>query len=325
MNLKNRKFTDLSTGRVVEIRDHFEDIAILNDNSKIRVNRLMDKNYFEEYIDPKSFFKNESLLSSFAEKIRQLPNDAVTRANDDPRDTEQLVQESRRTGPVDLNNIPGSTVIRPMTSESAVLPYDPEEEKMELMRKAKSMYGNVSLDESLQKQYDSLRNILEDDNPNVPVVEPHRPRVPENRPRPQSSDPEPGIQRIEVSRDDESGEVISRVPDRGKPVEEDPILVMFKNVKRNAEFSISIPVSEKIPKASFIELMEENYNKSIIDFLAQEFTDNIVNNPDRIKQMIKERITEMVYPESESKEEVEKAPKTTVKKARTSPKKESGK
>lgn len=318
MNLTNRRFTDLSTGRVVEIKDHFEDIAILNDNSKIRVNRLLDKNYFEEYIDPKSFFQNESLLSSFAEKIRQLPNDVVSRATDEPYDNTPVVQS--RQGPVDLNNISGSTSVRPTFNDSAVLPYDPEEEKMELMRKAKSMYGNVSLDESLQKQYDSLKNILEDDNPNVPVVEPHRPRVPETRP---VSRNEESVQRIEVNRD-ESGDPVPA--NFARPVEqkkeEDPIIVMFQNVKRNADFRIDIPISEKIPKASFIELMEENYNKSIIDFLAEEFTNKIVGNPDLIKDMIRKRITEMVYPEPrETKTETETTPVSPVPKKSTRTKK----
>jgi hypothetical protein len=68
MNLTGKKFTDLTTGRIVEVKDHFEDVVILNNDSKIKMNRILDKNYFDEFIDPKSFFQNDNFLNSFASK-----------------------------------------------------------------------------------------------------------------------------------------------------------------------------------------------------------------------------------------------------------------
>ncbi len=41
--------------------------------------------------------------------------------------------------------------------------------------------------------------------------------------------------------------------------------------------------------------MEDSYNTSIIDFLATEFTDNILKNPHLIEDMIKQKIKEVVY------------------------------
>jgi hypothetical protein len=67
-----KKFTSLLDGRIVEVKDAFEDIIILNDNSKLKASRLMDKSYYEEFIDPSTFFQNQSLLNSFAQKIRSL-------------------------------------------------------------------------------------------------------------------------------------------------------------------------------------------------------------------------------------------------------------
>lgn len=310
MNYKNRKFTDLTNGRVFEVIDQFEDIAILSDKSKIKVNRLLDKNFYDEYIDPKNFFKNESLLSNFAEKIRQLPQDALHRADNSPRET-NMISENR--SPVtDLNNLSGSTVVKPAFNESAILPYDQEEEKMELMRKAKSMYGDVTVDESLRRQNEAFRNMLADDNPNVPVVEPHRPRpdviLNERRIDPAIDE----VQRVEVNRDDK-GDVVSSTIYNGynpPPKPKDPMTEMFQNVKRNTKFSIELKIDNKIPRIDFIEMMEDSYSTSIIDFLAEEFTNNLLSNPASIKQMIKSKIESMVYPNGrEDEDEVTEVPK----------------
>jgi hypothetical protein len=77
---------------------------------------------------------------------------------------------------------------------------------------------------------------------------------------------------------------------------------MFKNVKRNTDFKISLDVENKIPRYDFIEMMEDSYNTSIIDFLATEFTNNLLENPDIIKNKIKEEIERLVY-KKESKVE----------------------
>ena len=104
---------------------------------------------------------------------------------------------------------------------------------------------------------------------------------------------------------------------------------MFKNVKRNREFNISIDIQNKIPRPDFIEMMEDSYNTSIIEFLADEFTNNILNNPSIIKNKIIDEIRRIVYKEerTEEKDEIvikqepspqeqkEVKPKTTRKKS----------
>jgi predicted DNA-binding transcriptional regulator YafY len=37
-------------------------------------------------------------------------------------------------------------------------------------------------------------------------------------------------------------------------------------------------------------MMEDSYETSIIDFLADEITDSIISNPDNIRNMIKDKI-----------------------------------
>ena len=72
---------------------------------------------------------------------------------------------------------------------------------------------------------------------------------------------------------------------------------MFKGVKRSVDFNISLDIKNKIPRLDFIEMMEDSYETSIIDFLADEFTNELLKNPETIKDMIKSRIRYYVYGE----------------------------
>ena len=132
-------------------------------------------------------------------------------------------------------------------------------------------YGVNSNSNSVNKQNEAFAKILGDD---------------EELPKSVQS-PREEVQRVEVRRDEPQQYIQSKV--------EDPIITMFKNVKRVKEFSISLEIKNKIPRPDFIEMMEDSYNTSIIDFLAAEFTDNLLKNPHLIEDMIKQKIKEVVY------------------------------
>ena len=253
--MKNKKYKDLSNDKIVQITDQFEDIIILDGKSKIKMNQLMDKRLFEEYVDPNSFFKNESLINSFAEQIKRLPLD-------DPNNR-LLADEAG------FDN----SGLRPTTNESAVLPYDPEIEKEELLRKAQTVYGMNSPNALAKKQWESVKGILEDDE-----------EIAQSQATNQNQQ---SIQQVQP-------ETIQQQIKEEKKM--DPILEMFKNVKRNTGFRIEFSVENKIPRIDFIEMMEDSYNTSIIEFLAQEFTDDIVKDPSIIKEKIKNKLMDLVYP-----------------------------
>jgi hypothetical protein len=259
---KNKKFTDLLTGKVVEVIDHFEDIVILDNKSKIKLNKLLDGNFYDEYIDPRNFFKNESLVNAFTEKIRQLPN-------------ENIKYEQERFDPKNppvLKNY--GDPMRPLFDEPAVLPYDQEEEKKELMEKAKRMYQNFT--DKSGKQYENLKGIIEDIDDEYDAS----PRtINQELPKPinQNLDTKPIINDIIMNN------------------QVDPIIQMFRNAKRNTDFKISFNINNKIPRIDFIEMMEDSYNTSIIDFLSEEFTNELLLKPETIKNKIKDQLIEMVY------------------------------
>lgn len=255
--MKNRKFKDLSNNKVVQVTDQFEDIIILDGKTKVKINQLMDKRYFEDYIDPQSFFKNEGFVNVFSEEIKKIPLDDL-----------------KNRVPAEEMGFDANTGLKPVIEESVVLPYDPEIEKQELLEKAKRMYSQPKKS-VIENQSDWIKEILlEDDEMSI------------QQPQIQQSPQQPVQQIIQQQIKEEK--------------KMDPILEMFKNVKRNTGFKIDFTVENKIPRIDFIEMMEDSYNTSIIDFLAQEFTDEILRDPSIITEKIKKKLMDLVYPEVEN-------------------------
>lgn len=239
--MKGRQFIDLSTNKIVKVIDSFEDIAILEGNAKIRASRLLDGNFFEPYIDPNTFFKTDDLLNDFANRIKQIPVEHV-------RDDEKTIS---------VNNFE-------IQNDLAVLPYDPEEEARELMRRYNIPQQNMDV----LKQNEAFSKLLTDEPVQITV----------NRDQSINELSDGKVQQIVVERTD------------------DPIIMMFKNCKRTLEFKLDLSVNEKIPRTDFIEMMEDSYSTSIIDYLSEEFTNKLLNDPSEIKRRIKDEIMKKVYP-----------------------------
>lgn len=189
---------------------------------------------------------------------------------------------------------------RPAIEESAIIQTTEEDEMAELARKYGAQMDNKS---DLEKQNQAFEKLL-----NPEKAQETQATVSVNREQSREVSREyiqPPVQQIQV---------------------EDPIISMFKNVKRNVDFNISIDVNNKIPRLDFIEMMEDSYEISIIDFLAEEFTNKILRDPSSIKESIKNKITNLVYgskynednsqqiqPNNEPEKEVKQPSKSTVK------------
>ena len=266
MNLANRIFKNNKTGEVVKVIDSFENIAILENKQKLDVRTLTDTNHFTEQIDPGIFFNNQGAYNILADKIKNIPTNMI---QEDPEEI-----SSRFGGE-----------LTPAVNESAVVMMSEEDEKAELARKYGASVDNSS---QLMNQQQAFAKILgEDSEDELPVVTQRPPVVDEQ------------VMRVEVNRDpepQESNMTYTNQQPTPQPVQtEDPIITMFKNVKRIKDFSISLEIKNKIPRPDFIEMMEDSYNTSIIDFLASEFTQNILSNPQMIEDMIRQKIKEVVY------------------------------
>jgi hypothetical protein len=271
MSLANRSFKNNKTGEIIRVIDSFENIAVLENKQKVDVRTLTDVNYYTEQIDPKNFFNTQGAYNLLADKIKNIPQSVLSNFNDENTSDENIYDKF------------GSD-ITPQMNESAIIMSTEEDEKAELARK----YG-VSLDTESQvsRQNEAFARILgEDAEDELPVV-------------PKQYVEQPPVVRVEAERPIVNTErpIVNEYNPAPVVVVEDPIITMFKNVKRSKDFSISLEINNKIPRPDFIEMMEDSYNTSIIDFLASEFTDNLLKNPQIIEDMIKEKIKELVYGE----------------------------
>lgn len=255
MNLANKSYRNNQTGEVIKVIDSFENIAILENKKRVDVRSLLDSSQFTEQIDVTNFFNNQGAYNQLAEKIKSIPIDNII---DDDRGN---------TVRADGISLPSSVSLPPVT-ESAVIMTTEEDEKAELARK----YGaTMDSQRSLESQNQAFAKILgegaEDELPKI------------DRP-------------VQVAVNGEPQPISYQQPQRRQ---DDPITSMFRNVKRNVNFKVNIEILNKIPRIDFIEMMEDSYEVSIIDFLAEEFTQNILSDPRKLKESIKDKINLMVY------------------------------
>jgi len=143
--------------------------------------------------------------------------------------------------------------------ESLIIDVDPSEERRLLEDRVSQMSNGSSSLEQARIQSDMLQSIIDDSG----VVEVHQP-------------------------------ISTNVPSFAAVVTEDPIYVMFKGVKRSKEFSVDVKIAGMIPRIDFIEMMEDSYNTSIIEYLADEFTNKLLADPNAIKQLIIDEINKIV-------------------------------
>jgi hypothetical protein len=260
MNLASKIFKNNSTGEMVKVIDSFENIAILENKQKIDTRLLLDSNQWTEQVDPSSFFNNQSAYNFLAEKIKNIPTNML--ADDD----ENVVR---------VNPYNGSD-FGPVSNESAIIMSSEDDERAELARKYGTQLDNQS---SLNKQNESFSKLLGEDSDDLPQI-------------PKKFIDEEPIQRVEVRRE----EIQSKTEvEKAIEVKSDPILTMFSKTKRNVEFKINVEILDRIPRLDFIEMMEDSYETSIIDYLADEFTNKILQDPSIIRDSIKNKIKQLVY------------------------------
>ena len=155
---------------------------------------------------------------------------------------------------------------RPATNDSAIVYANEDDERQELIKK----YGVIESNQNeLEKQKMAFQNLLVEDD-EITTVQPIK--------RPETNPTQPQ-QLVSLKQ-----ETI-----------EDPIISMFKRAKRNTDFSVDIEVINKLPRLDFIEMMEDSYDVSMIDYLADEFTNKIIQDPSIIRNKIKDKINELVY------------------------------
>jgi hypothetical protein len=291
MNLIGKEFQEIGTGHRFTILDAYSDVAVTSDKERVSVRRLLDPKYYnqgsdivnersdakkfeitldDDFIDPNKFLNKDRTYSFMADAIKSIPEDKL------PKEDINVTMPASR-------NIPSM-------DDSAVIIDNDYDERAELMRKYGLNNNNNLPKPDLNSHNEKFSKFLDEDD-NIQRIEANHNH--------NSQAPVGQNEFREVSREyDGNMGPITKIE-----IHQDPIITMFKNVKRNIDFSVEISIKNKIPRADFIEMMEDSYETSIIDFLAEEFTNNILKNPNIIKDIVKDKIKTIVYGEQKSTED----------------------
>jgi hypothetical protein len=286
MNLANKSFKDNRTGEIVKVIDAFENIAILENKQKLDVRKLTDPNLYTEQIDVNSFFNTQSSYNFLAEKIKNIPTENI-------RDDVSAAPSVRAEGmQIPGNQLPNTSFQMPTERAATIISEEQalSDERAELAKK----YGVAdNRQHSIETQNQAFAKILGSDEDLPVIVATQRNEV--SHP----IHPIPGVNSTFVEK--------NHIP-TSHVGHNDPIRTMFKSVKRNVSFKMNLEISNKIPRIDFIEMMEDSYDVSIIDYLAEEFTQNILNDPSQIKEMIKDKIKKIVYGSGVMEKDTKKEP-----------------
>jgi hypothetical protein len=284
MDFLNKTYKNRITGDTFTIIDVYQNVAITSNKEKINTVLLNNDKLFI----PVNGFMNESISRN------PLKEDVIEPSKFfDNQGTYNVFAEKIKSLPLD--NIPYDNSMSskidnnnfPNDNESAIIMSDPEDEIAELKRK----YGASSVDSSIKRQIDTFDRILNPENENT-------------------EEENSVVQNIEVSREMSSEVKREDVEPMVQRIEiQDPIISMFKNVKRNLEFKINLNIDGKIPRLDFIEMMEDSYDVSMIEYLAEEFTNNLLMDPSFIRNKIIDEIKSMIDKKNGvTKTEVRKIP-----------------
>jgi hypothetical protein len=284
-------FKNVLTNEETRVISQFEDICILEDKTKVRASDLLDVN---KYIELPKINENVGFRGLEDEVID--PDKFLNLSSNYISQTIKSIPDDIVKRAVDDENVniitqrdESSIYSQINETDTTISVISEEEAKKELMNK----YNVSNLAESTGRQKDIFDSLINgDEDITKPVVQDKNTRIVES----------PKV--VEIKVDEKR---------------EDPIVTMFKNIKRVNDFEITISIKNKLPRYEFIEMMEDSYNVSIIDYLSSEFTNELLRNPSIIENTIKEEIKKLVYkPNLKNKDiDITTSPKTKTRKPRT--------
>lgn len=311
MNLIGKSFKN-GKGEIITVVDVDTDVAILNDAQRISLNRLLDsKNYrpVENSVNERQSTRvvNESYYGD------DIAPDIFNNTNRYANLTQQL-QTTVTKNPF-MENIPqggeltsikmieptidrksNNTQNQNQNNQSNQNIYIDDESKIEETRK-KMIENQKLLGQKMISQTKKISNFLDEEStiPNLDIQDM------EDR-------------QVEIKELDHNNKVRrERVIDNSNesvilPKKENPAYSMFKSVKRSVPFKMELELSKLLPKKEFIQMWEESYEISMIEYLADEFLNDLLSNPENLKIQIIQKMNDQVFPKAVKRKPAKKKP-----------------
>lgn len=315
-NLEGKLFEDTS-GTVVSVKNVDGNIAHLDTGQRIAIERLLDNTFYNEYIDPNTFANRENNFYTFlGDQIKGIDvNSSGTLDSGVQVNSSIPVVESHSAAQASLRG-----------------EYTPSHDDFnEIERKKREMAENAAnIARRVENSNNKLKDLIGEDSEimDIPVNRNLEGVTMEGNKNPIQQSLEPretsvtmydeNNSQLEIPKQMQNQQVPNQVSQPVVP-KEDPIYKMFSQVKRSTNFSLNVKLMEKIPRKDFMKMWEDSYEVSIIDYLVDEFTNKLLNDPTMIRDQLKEALKVHVYGKPTTAKKTTTTKKTTTKK--TTPKK----
>lgn len=289
-----KTFKSIKTNELITVSNIDGTVAILDNDERIAVGRLLDNNYYittsinenkntdmgENRINEdalSAFGNNSNLYSSLANQLSSVVE------NTDPRaiqETNKHLQGAQYTESGSAIKIVESIEDRnSVVSNNTTIDKTQEQELLEKARRQQEM-----LNKNIAKQANSIKkklNIEEDDEDfQVSNIDDER---------------EVGIKMIDDVDATHIRNTNKEIEKRAqKQLIKQTTNPMFLKMKRVKKVKLNIEFEEMLPTKELLKMLEDGFEDSVIEYLTKEITEKIFSDLD-VKDQIKKKIHEYVY------------------------------
>lgn len=293
-NIIGKLFKDRNTGQRVQVLNVEDGIAYMSNEQRVAVDRIsnfflpdtgghsvVNENVMNNMAsEPVVNFNNNSIAASLMNQIKNIDTSRMS-DNVPDRPSVTIVESVDEKGSAQRAiqsqvGVKGSAVVQAGS---------PEDEAAEIQRKF--------VERQLRSQNKHLSEVELEQQVNAmlekkPASQPNQTNT--------AQSPQPAQQTGQSVTSQSTYQ-----PQNNNHVE-NPIITIFKGAKRKNSFKMDVSIEGLIPREDFIEMMEENYELSIIEFFADEFTNKLLADPTSIRNQIIEKLREKVYGKVKKKE-----------------------
>jgi hypothetical protein len=290
-----KEFRNKSNNDVIKVATIEGNIAILENDHRISIERLLDTNYYVVNngsminentnvvstptpnidSDVDRLMNGSALYNSLFRQIKSLDDETVNRAND----VGGIQIDGDYINPVESH----SSAQQVLKSDNVS---DTSDRYSEMIEEAKR--NQLNLDAKMRKQAALLGKTVDGIESEVTI--------------PVNNNLNGVTYEGDRNRDtsvkviDEAGHITSTTQPQPQPPipTTEPINPMFAKMKRTQKVNLKIDINEMVPTKDLLKMLEEGFEDSVLDYLTDEIAGKVLSD-ETIKSQIKKKLTEYVY------------------------------
>jgi len=294
-----KQFENKSNGDVNKVVSIDGSIAVLENDQRISVERLLDTNHYGEIGIVNESSTNTNIISdnnlhnNLYKQIQNLSNDSINNAGNQSGGA-TIEQGASFVNPVESHSnaqrkMEGKTVNEIDDTQYNSMIEKAKQDQLELSAKLKRQTEKVS------KKIDGIENDV-----NMPIVNRNLEGATMEGERRETS--------VKVVED-----IGSNLVNNNQQTIQTVVNPMFTKMKRTKKVSLKIDIEEMMPSKDLLKMLEEGFEDSVLDYLTDEIAGKVLTD-NLIKSQIKKKLHEYVYGKPRVKKKTTSKSKTTKKK-----------